>query len=423
MKKYTILCVDDNRNNLYSLEALLSTLEHVEIILAESGAKALETLLISSVDLILLDVQMPEMDGFSVASFVKSNKKTQHIPIIFISAVFTSESFISRGYKTGAIDYLAKPIDDTQLLNKIAFYTKLFRKEQELQDEKDRLQNILDMQDNLIMVVDREEIIQVNHSFLDFVGYKTLHGFRQKHFCICDLFIEDEGYLKAGEHKAWLDEVMQDHDKTPVAIIPFHNQNRYFAVRVNILDLKREQFIVTFTDITHIELESKEFEREAVRDPLTNVYNRRKFDMELKKLFYISNKYRMKLCLLMIDVDHFKRVNDTYGHQCGDDVLVELSSRISKQLREGDLLARYGGEEFVVVLPKSSLSSAMNKAYQLNKAIANTMFDEVGRITVSIGIASLKEDDDIDSVIKRADKALYLAKENGRNRVETVEIT
>ena len=127
MQTYTILCIDDNQNNLFTLEALLSSLDEVEIILAESGAKGLEVLLTRQVDLILLDVQMPEMDGFSVASFVKANKKTEDIPIIFISAVFTSEEFISKGYRTGAIDYLAKPIDDNKLLNKISFYIKLFK--------------------------------------------------------------------------------------------------------------------------------------------------------------------------------------------------------------------------------------------------------------------------------------------------------
>ncbi|MBF0563685.1 MAG: hybrid sensor histidine kinase/response regulator [Nitrospirae bacterium] len=131
---YNILCVDDNENNLFSLGVLLSELEGCKILKANSGKAALEILLAVEIDLILLDIQMPEMDGFEVAELVKSNRRTKDIPVIFLTAVFKSEEFIKKGYRTGAIDYLTKPIDDNQLLNKLNLYIKLFDREKTLKE-------------------------------------------------------------------------------------------------------------------------------------------------------------------------------------------------------------------------------------------------------------------------------------------------
>ncbi|MBF0264208.1 MAG: diguanylate cyclase [Gammaproteobacteria bacterium] len=419
-KPFTILCIDDNDNNLYTLESLLLSLDNTRTLTANSGTKGLEKLLHEPVDLILLDVQMPEMDGFSVAEFVKNNKKTSHIPIIFISAVFTSEEFIKRGYRQGAIDYLAKPIDDNQLLNKISFYLQLLQKQKELENQKNRLQNILDFQDNIVIVFNRETIVQANQTFLDFVGYKSLTGFKKHHRCICDYFVNEKSYLY-GNVSDWFDKVLKYADNPPIAIMPYENENHYFAVKLNILDRQKELYVASFTDITKIQLESLEFKREAVHDPLTNIYNRRKLDIELNRLIFISRSYRLELAVLMLDIDHFKKINDDYGHQVGDEVLIELTQRLSKNLREGDILARYGGEEFVAIMVKCSPSEALHKANQLNKIIAEKAFKKIGKLSISIGIASLKAQDDISSIIKRADKGLYLAKTKGRNRVEMVQ--
>lgn len=421
MHRFTVLYIDDHDSNLYTMQALLSDLSHLHVVLANSGAKGLEILLSQEIDLILLDVQMPDMDGFAVAEFVKKNKKTLHIPIVFVSAVFTSNEFIKRGYRSGAIDYLAKPIDDDQLLNKLSFYFRLFEQQKALTYEKTRLQNILDSQDNLILVVDRNSIFQANRSFLDFTGFSSLRAFTKKHFCISDLFIEGEGYLQGDPEKSWLDTVMGEVNKNHIAIMSYRGQNHYFAVSVNILDRKREQFVITFTDVTHIQEGSIKFKHEAARDPLTKIYNRRMFDRESEKLLYLAQKYRLELSVLLIDIDHFKLVNDTHGHQKGDAVLIEVVKRIASKLRKGDLFARYGGEEFVIVLLKSSISEATHKAHKINVCIAENSFEHIGKLTISIGVAAWNEDESFSAILQRADKALYSAKANGRNRVEVME--
>ncbi len=144
---YNILIVDDNPNNLFTLNSLLCELDGVRIYEASSGVDALTITLQEEIDLILLDIQMPGMDGYETAKHLKSTARTKHIPIVFVSAVFVGEEFISRGYKVGAIDYLTKPIDDNLLLNRIAHYKQLYQREaelltiqRELREHKDKLE-------------------------------------------------------------------------------------------------------------------------------------------------------------------------------------------------------------------------------------------------------------------------------------------
>ncbi len=120
--KHTILIVDDNNNNLFTLRSLLSNLENCNIIEAHNGEEALKQVLTHKVDLILLDIQMPEIDGFQVADMLKSNKDTKEIPIIFLTAVFKEDEFIKKGYRLGATDYLTKPIDNKKLLDILKLY-------------------------------------------------------------------------------------------------------------------------------------------------------------------------------------------------------------------------------------------------------------------------------------------------------------
>jgi len=124
--KWKILCVDDVESNLFTYESILSRVDEIEVIVAQSGKEALDQLLVHQIDLVLLDIQMPVMDGYEVAKLLKSNNMTKEIPIIFITAVFKKEEFVAKGFALGAIDYLTKPIDDTLLVNRIRLYLDIF---------------------------------------------------------------------------------------------------------------------------------------------------------------------------------------------------------------------------------------------------------------------------------------------------------
>jgi len=169
-----------------------------------------------------------------------------------------------------------------------------------------------------------------------------------------------------------------------------------------------------------------QFEKDSVTDGLTGVYNRRWLDKKIGRLLQRSQMGNRNLSVLMLDVDHFKRFNDTYGHQTGDVVLRRTAGCLSERLRAQDLVARYGGEEFCVLLPETNLDEALTTAKHLLNCVAEMeVTDSDGKIlpplTVSIGVACCNENEDATSLLLRADKALYRAKQNGRNRVELSE--
>ncbi len=162
---------------------------------------------------------------------------------------------------------------------------------------------------------------------------------------------------------------------------------------------------------------NRELELLSVTDRLTGLFNRRKLDQILDEELMRSRRYGTGFSLMMIDIDHFKQVNDRYGHGVGDSVLLGLARMMRERTRESDVLARYGGEEFVMVCRHSNQDGCLAAAENLRMAIAAHDFPKVGRVTTSIGTATYQEDDDADNLLRRADAALYQAKAAGRNQV------
>ncbi|WP_341939665.1 sensor domain-containing diguanylate cyclase [Marinimicrobium sp. C2-29] len=158
-------------------------------------------------------------------------------------------------------------------------------------------------------------------------------------------------------------------------------------------------------------------EREATTDALTRLYNRQRFDAEMERALASHARYGAETALVMLDVDHFKKINDTYGHDVGDWVLVELTKRVAGELREPDFLARWGGEEFVALLPETDASEAARMGERLRRRIEAEPFPEVGVLTISLGVTNFRNGDTPNTLLKRADTALYKAKDSGRNRV------
>ena len=161
---------------------------------------------------------------------------------------------------------------------------------------------------------------------------------------------------------------------------------------------------------------TQELEQLSVTDPLTGAWNRRQGERVLASSLLEAHRYGTPMALLMLDIDHFKAVNDTYGHEAGDQLLIDITSRLAKNLRGMDSLARWGGEEFITVTPHCDIAGARSLARKSCDLVADERFDDVGRVTVSIGVAELWPDDDRDSWLGRVDHALYAAKSGGRNR-------
>ena len=171
-------------------------------------------------------------------------------------------------------------------------------------------------------------------------------------------------------------------------------------------------------EIKKREILEKKLEILATFDNLTSVYNRYKLDLSLEEQIEIVKRYKRDLSIIFCDIDFFKKINDIYGHKIGDKVLRELANFISERLRKSDIFGRWGGEEFLILLPETSKEEAVILAEKLRKNIEKYRFNKIGKLTCSFGVVTLKENDNLDTIILRVDKKLYEAKLNGRNRVE-----
>ena len=186
----------------------------------------------------------------------------------------------------------------------------------------------------------------------------------------------------------------------------------------NIIDVALDKW----TRLQQARADREKLERLATFDSLTGLYNRRAILGKLNELINLAIRYKEDFSLIMLDIDHFKMVNDRYGHLTGDEVLEEIAVLIRRNIRDTDIVGRYGGEEFIIILPKTNLSSAWVVAERLRNIIEKAeMKDPAGNaftITVSQGLVGWERDEDAASLISRADEALYKAKEKGRNRVQ-----
>ncbi len=206
--------------------------------------------------------------------------------------------------------------------------------------------------------------------------------------------------------------------KTPVNDTPF-----WLLTSANIIDYNYDVALYSaFQDITSRKNREAILQNQAIRDPLTSLYNRRYFESEVKKQIIKAKTANQPYSVLMLDADFFKKVNDTYGHKTGDKVLIELGAKAERALRDKDIVARYGGEEFVVFLPEIDSARAYKVADRLRQSIASIVVysddNQKVKFTVSIGVSSSEISDNVDTLVKTADEALYKAKQNGRNRVE-----
>lgn len=276
------------------------------------------------------------------------------------------------------------------------------------------IHTILNSQKNIVIVTDGVEIIYANQPFFDYFDYPTLERFRQSHPCICDFFEPGESneYLLGKiEGILWTDYLIQYNKHEHKVKMTLNSKTSIFTVHSQKMEYDNQiRHVVVFTDITKLN-------DLATLDALTQVGNRFQFDKVLSHSITLAERYGRSLSILLIDIDFFKNVNDSYGHLVGDEVLKTMARILGENIRKSDILARWGGEEFVILLPDSDLSSAAKIAEHLRQKVEESDFAPVDKITCSIGVARWNEGENPDQLLRRVDEKLYLAKEEGRNRV------
>ncbi len=448
-----VLVVDDIPANVKLLEARLMA-DYFDVLCAQSGKEALEILALNMVDIVLLDVMMPEMDGFEVCRRIKANPQTMHIPVVMVTALDQVSDRVM-GLEAGADDFLTKPLNDMALISRVKSLVRIKMMTDELRsrastseqmglDDGGFMKKLQHHEGGRVLLVDdmrssterirkqvrgEYELVFENDlqmalrrcadEDLDCVlvnlGTQTFDALRlcaqlrslESTRMLPILVLADES--DQGRIMRSLDLGVNDYVRQPV------DRNELLArVKTQVL---RKRYLDALRDSIQHSMEL------AVLDGLTKLYNRRYMTTHLDSLLVAAREKEKPLTLLLMDIDHFKSVNDTHGHDAGDEVLQEFSNRIRKNTRGIDLVCRYGGEEFVVIMPDTDHALATVVAERIRKKVFEKPFIiHKGRdmldVTVSIGLASVQNGNESqDRLLKRADNALYQAKESGRNRV------
>jgi len=314
-EKVPILIVDDLPTNIMALEAVIADMGF-EIITARSGNDALRLSLKYDFALILLDVQMPGMNGFEVARLIRSNPKTNHFPIIFVTAGMKDLLDQIEGYETGAVDYLMKPFEPVILRSKVRVFQELYQQRKVIEKFYSNLEQIVE------------------------------------------------------ERTAELKEA------------------------------------------------NETISRLAAIDELTKLFNRRSFNDSAAAALSAARRHEFPLSMVMVDLDHFKSINDTFGHSEGDQILIAFADLLREMIRTEDVAARWGGEEFIMILPHTTREAAAALAERIRVAFEqHSVHAKPVSLSASFGVVQLQEGDDVDNLIRRADDALYRAKNQGRNQV------
>ena len=448
-----VLVVDDIPANVKLLEARLSA-EYFDVITAMSGKEALAICERAECDLVLLDVMMPDMDGFEVCRRLKTNPATHHIPVVMVTALDQPSDRV-RGLEAGADDFLTKPIPDMALIARVRSLSRLKMVTDELR------MRALTSRDIGIESPEREAVADTGRGGRVLIvddraaSHERIAAVLAKEHTVEVETDPSEALFRAAEGNYDLLIVSLDLtnfdalrlcsqvrslDRTrniPILAVtePDNSARMLRGLEIGVNDylmrpidknellararsqVRKRRYAERLRDNVQMSIEM------AITDALTGLFNRRYMESHLGSLIEQAIARGKPLTALVIDIDYFKSINDTHGHDAGDDVLREFALRIKRSIRGIDLACRCGGEEFVVVMPETDMAVAAMVAERLRRRIAADPFviqQGAGSVpvTISIGIAGLRgKDDSAAALVKRADQALYRAKRDGRNRV------
>ncbi len=456
--KADLLVVDDQPDNIRLLSTMLSE-QGFKVRKALNGEMALVAAGKAKIDLILLDIMMPDLDGYEVCAKLKAQPETAKIPIVFLSALDEAIDKV-KAFQVGGVDYISKPFQLEEVLVRIQNQLTIQQQQRQLDEQNARLQQeIAEHQQTMeVLYQSRALLASVLNSSLD--GVAALQAVRDREGAIADfrcLTVNPVVARTVGRKREDLigklvfRKVVQQVDTDLfddfVAVVETsqtlerdlcYQQGAqptwYHFVAVKLGD----GFAITFRDVTEnkrVLLALKEANTELARlsqlDSLTEVANRRRFDEYFNWIWQESQQQQDWLTLLICDVDCFKLYNDTYGHQLGDECLKQVAQTVAAASTDtcpNALVARYGGEEFVVLLPQTDLAQGSEIAEHIRKEVQRQLIPHetslVGEhLTVSIGLAATQPAVELSpqSLLSVADLALYDAKEQGRNRVSALE--
>ena len=275
------------------------------------------------------------------------------------------------------------------------------------------IETFIELNNNITVITTETKIIAMNKAGLDFFHYTTFNLFNEKHKFLSKLFTEVDEDNKYIEGINWVTKI----NKMQNIKVEMHNGKLKQIFYMQVSKIRDDRYQVTFYNISRVIAEKDAITKVAQKDELTQIFNRTKFNSILSLALRNAEIYNEPFTIILFDIDHFKQVNDDYGHNVGDQVLIQLSSLIKSQLRSQDTFARWGGEEFIILSESAVQNDAYILAERLRETIKTFPFDVIGNLTCSFGLSQCEKNDTATTILKRADDALYKAKKSGRNKV------
>ncbi len=415
---HTLLVADDDPIFLKLLTTFLEK-EGFQVLGAQSGREAVDLTMTHQPPLVLLDAHMPDTDGITACRQIKEAFPEADVQVLIITAS-TDDQLIEAAFDAGASDYINKPINWRLLKHKVHYELKMATNFQALTRSEHRFRVLFEQAPVAYAVLDDHGIIQNgNPALMSLLQTQTIKGLPFTEFlaetCVTTFEQDWRTLLQDG--------ILDDRIYVLRTEPPHHV---HFSARLTpSLQTGSREALCILEDITEQVLNTQQLEQLAATDPLTGLLNRRTFDQQFQNNLISCRQANAPLSLILLDIDHFKHINDTFGHPVGDEVLTHLSKTLQTLLhRSTDSAYRLGGEEFAILLPETDEHGAIKVAERIRQHLAEAPAQtSAGTIpfTISAGVATASPGADLtpDKLLKAADEALYRAKRNGRNRTET----
>lgn len=415
-----ILVVDDQEENLEEMQELLEELGRT-VRCVNSGAKALACMATGNISLVLLDVQMPGMDGFEVARRMRADATTRFTPIIFVSGLRQTDAVLDQGYSAGAVDFMTKPVHPTMLLHKARvllehdhYRRDLLRTSEQLEQQRSFIASILDNTAEGILVVGSEGRIRyANPAITRMLGCSgdELQGTEL-------IAWVETPHEDSWQTSVWLDHLQrgESHRLHDANLRSRDGQSIPVALSCSPLPDGQQAITLLALDMSAVRELHHKLEVMAITDALTGLLNRRGFIQALQAAISRNQRTGSPAALLYLDLDGFKQINDKFGHDRGDEALRWVSSQLQACLRPYDRLARIGGDEFTVII--ESIHGPDDVTAVADKLLAQVAADqERFPLGASIGIACLPESgNNVEDLMHAADSAMYEAKRRGKGQ-------
>ena len=479
----SILIVDDFRDNLRLLSGLLTEAGYVVRPVA-NGKLAMSSAQATPPDLILLDIMMPGMSGYDVCQSLKADEKLRDIPVIFISALDGVFDKV-KAFAAGGIDYITKPFQPAEVLARVNTHITLKNLQNTLLEnnrrlteevaERKRIEEAMRQRNwELSLIAQMNARLQACNEEPE--TYEVLKNICSQLFpsdsgCLFlivnepatlvtavnwgqsppDVRILDDAYWEnpqgqihtidqpsghslnfylqsSEERQEGFPYILRNISGQALGVLfLYSSQNSQGGTSEEVIQAQEAKQLIATRVVEQYSLFLANFrlrdalKREAIRDPLTNLYNRRYMEEALNREVQRAERRKTSVGIIMLDVDHFKKFNDTHGHEAGDVVLEHLGELLQKNIRGGDIACRYGGEEFLLILPDTTLEIAAMRANELlnrSRQLQIAHQQEKFSVRISLGVSALPDHGHtIHKIVTAADTALYKAKHNGRNQV------